>query len=378
MPVINGRIVEDSFRLRAYANVLELMAEYAGLVVMSHQGRPGNPDFIPLKQHWIVLRKLISTDIDIEYIPANRMFTEETKRRIRELKEKEIILLDNTRMFEEEFNFNLDTSIFLKFFKGLIKTCVNDAAPCWHRDNTSLMCLPYIAETYIGVRSVFELKALNDIFSEKEEDCGIIMGGAKLTKVNYLINILSRMECFLGGLPGQLVARAKGYDLGKRNNEFLEKKFKQEEFQIAKMIVKKFKVYHPVDFVVFEKGERKNVHITELRNSNGMIMDVGEETVELYAKKLQEKVIRIRAGPLGVYEQGYNNGIKLTKMIAGYGLIFVGGDTSQEIVQYGLDQTILSTGGVILLSGGSFLHGLAGFRYPSVDLIIEQGKIPRT
>ena len=107
IPVINGKVVEDSFRLKAYASVLELMTEYAGLVVMSHQGRPGNPDFISLKQHWIILRKLLPTDIDIEFIPANKVFTEETRRKIKELNEREIILLDNTRMFKEEFNFNL-------------------------------------------------------------------------------------------------------------------------------------------------------------------------------------------------------------------------------------------------------------------------------
>ena len=101
-------------------------------------------------------------------------------------------------------------------------------------------------------------------------------------------------------------------------------------------------------------------------------MDIGPETVDLYSEKLQEKTFRIRAGPLGVYEKGYINGLILTKRIAGNGLFFLGGDTSQEIIQYGLDKNILDTGGMILISGGSFLHGLAGSRYPSVDLILTQ------
>ena len=375
IPVVGGRIMEDNMRIIAYAHVLELLSEYAGLVVTAHQGRPGNKDFISLKQHWIVLRRLLPTKIDIDFIPADKVFTEETRRRIRELRAGEILLLDNVRMFKSEYEFDPSTSSYIKFFKGVIKSCVNDAMPVWHRAHTSLMALPYIAPTWVGVRSVYELKALSEVLHEPAGDCGIIMGGAKLAKTNYLVSILSKMDAFTGGLPGQLIARVKGYDLGPRNNRFLEEKFSPEIFDVARMLVRKFKIYHPVDFVVLENGENREVSISELSRSNGVIMDIGMETVDLYAEKLQEKTIRIRAGPLGVYERGYNHGIILTKRIAGSGLIFLGGDTTAEIVKYGLDRIITSTGGTVCLSGGAFLHGMAGSPYPSVDLIIKQKEL---
>ncbi len=375
VPVVGGRIMEDNMRIIAYAHVLELMSEYAGLVVTAHQGRPGQEDFISLKQHWIVLRKLLPSSIDIEFIPKGEVFTEETRRKIMELREKQIILLDNVRMFDEEYKFDPSTSSYIEFFKGIIKSCVNDAMPVWHRAHTSLMALPYIASTWIGVRSVYELKALSEVLSEPGNECGIIMGGAKLAKTKYLISILSRMEGFTGGLPGQLIARAMGYDLGPRNNAFLERKFSPEVFETARMLARKFKLHHPVDFVVWENGENREVSIKEMSKCNGVIMDIGMETVDIYAEKLQEKAVRIRAGPLGVYEKGYCNGIVLTKRIAGSGLIFLGGDTTAEIVKYGLDKIILSTGGIMCLSGGAFLHGLAGEPYPSVDLILKQGEL---
>jgi len=59
IPVVDGRIMEDNMRIIAYAHILELLSEYAGLVVVAHQGRPGDEDFIPLKQHWVALRKLL-------------------------------------------------------------------------------------------------------------------------------------------------------------------------------------------------------------------------------------------------------------------------------------------------------------------------------
>lgn len=375
IPVVDDRIMEDNMRMIAYAHVLELLSEYAGLVVTAHQGRPGKRDFIGLKQHWIILRKLLPSRIDIDFIPANKIFSDETKERIKELGEKEIILLDNIRMFKEEFKFDPATSRFLKFFKGLIKSCVNDAMPVWHRAHTSLMAMPYMAPTWIGVRSVYELRALSEVSSEPGENCGIVMGGAKLAKTHYLVSILSRMDGFTGGLPGQLIARIKGYDLGPRNNRFLEERMPPESFEAARLLVRKFDIYHPIDFVVLENGENKELSIDELCKTNGIIMDVGMGTVELYADKLQEKTFRIRAGPLGVYEKGYNHGIVLTKMIAGSGLIFLGGDTTAEIVRYGLDRIIMSTGGMLCVSGGAFLHGLAGEPYPSVDLILKQKKV---
>lgn len=374
IPVVDERIMEDNMRMIVYAHVLELLSEYAGLVVTAHQGRPGEKDFISLKQHWIVLRKLLPSSIDIDFIPADRIFTDETRERIKELREREIILLDNIRMFKEEFSFNPESSRFIKFFRGVIESCVNDAMPVWHRDHTSLMAMPYIAKTWIGVRSVYELRALSEVLSEPGENCGIVMGGAKLAKTRYLVSILSRMEGFTGGLPGQLIARVKGYDLGSRNNKFLEEKMPPESFEVAKLLVKKFNIHHPIDFVVLENGENRELSIDEVHKSNGIIMDIGMATVELYAKKLQEKTFRIRAGPLGVYERGYNHGILLTKRITGSGLIFLGGDTTAEIVKYGLDRIILSTGGMICVSGGAFLHGLACEPYPSVDLILKQKK----
>jgi len=101
-------------------------------------------------------------------------------------------------------------------------------------------------------------------------------------------------------------------------------------------------------------------------------MDIGDETVEHYAEMLQNKEIRIRAGPLGVFEDGYDNGIELTRRVLGEGMIFLGGDTSQEIIQYDLLRPVMDAGGEALISGGSWLHGLSGGRYPSVDILIEQ------
>jgi len=383
LPASGGRIEEDALRMRVYAHVLELYSDYAGLVVMSHQGRKGDDDFTSFRPHLRALRRVLPRDIPVDFVPYENIFTGETKERIRGLKRRQIILLDNMRYFDEEKQWNKDTSTYVSFFKGLIQTCINDSIPTWHREDSSVMCQPYIAPTYIGLRSTYELKILQEV-ADSEDSKGLVMGGAKLQKITDLLKIAKNgVEIFTGGLPGQLVARAKGYDLGEANNSFLAKKFNEKEFDDARKLVaigdantRRLPVQHPTDFVVEEKGERRNAGLDELPKTKGIIKDIGEETVENYAELLQDTSLRVRAGPLGVYEEDYQNGLELTKRIGGDGLVFLGGDTSQEVNEGGLLGHIEDSGGRICVSGGAFLHGWAGSGFPSIDLLLNLQSAP--
>jgi len=279
------------------------------------------------------------------------------------------------RYFEEEKKWDAERNTYVPFFKGLIQTCVNDSVPTWHREDSSLMCQPYIAPTYIGLRSSYELRILQEVMKSKEPKA-LIMGGAKLQKVKDLLQIAKTgVDIYTGGLPGQMIARSRGYDLGEANNKFLQKKFSAEDFGEAKEFDSLLegkgdsKLRYPIDFVVVENGERKNVTLEDLPKTKGEIRDIGPETMESYASTLQEKPLRIRAGPLGVYEKGFGNGLELTKRISGDGLIFLGGDTSQELNAGGLLGHIEDSGGRICISGGSFLHGWAGGRFPPIDAL---------
>jgi phosphoglycerate kinase len=377
LPASHGQIEEDALRMRVYGHVLEMYSDYAGLVVMSHQGRKGGDDFTSFAPHCETLRKLLPDDMSVEFVPHEKIFTAETKTKIKKLKQRQIILLDNMRYFEEEKKWNAESNTYVPFFKGLIKSCVNDSIPTWHREDSSLMCLPYIAPTWIGLRSSYELRILTEVINSKEQKA-LIMGGAKIQKVADLVKIAQMgVDIFTGGLPGQVIAKARGYDLGEANNKFLAKKFSAEDFGEAKKLDSllqghgDYALRHPVDFVVAEGGVRKNVKLEDLAKTKGEIRDIGPETLETYSSALQEKPLRIRAGPLGVYEQGYKNGLELTKRISGDGLIFLGGDTSQELNAGGLLGHIEDSGGRICISGGSFLHGWAGGRFPAIDALMS-------
>jgi phosphoglycerate kinase len=377
LPASHGQIEEDALRMRVYGHVLEMYSDYAGLVVMSHQGRKGGDDFTSFAPHCETLRKLLPDDMMVEFVPYDKIFTEETKKKIKGLQRRQIILLDNMRYFEEEKKWNAESNTYVPFFKGMIQSCVNDSIPTWHREDSSLMCLPYIAPTWIGLRSSYELRVLQEVINSKEPKA-LIMGGAKIQKVHDLIKIgQTGVDIFTGGLPGQVIAKSRGYDLGEANNKFLAKKFSAEDFGEAKKLDSLLEghsghgVKHPIDFVVDDGGVRKDVKIEDLPKTKGEIRDIGPETLETYASALQEKPLRIRAGPLGVYEKGYQNGLELTKRISGDGLIFLGGDTSQELNAAGLLGHIEDSGGRICISGGSFLHGWAGGNFPPIESLMS-------
>ena len=377
LPASHGQIQEDALRMRIYGHVLEMYSDYAGLVVMSHQGRKGGDDFTSFAPHCETLRKLLPDDMMVEFVPYDKIFTEETKKKIKGLERRQIILLDNMRYFEEEKKWNAESNTYVPFFKGMIQSCVNDSIPTWHREDSSLMCLPYIAPTWIGLRSSYELRILQEVINSKEPKA-LIMGGAKIQKVPDLIKIAQTgVDIFTGGLPGQVIAKSRGYDLGEANNKFLAKKFSAEDFGEAKKLDSLLEGHsghelrHPTDFVVDDGGVRKTVKLEDLPKTKGEIMDIGPETLETYASALQEKPLRIRAGPLGVYEKGYQNGLELTKRISGDGLIFLGGDTSQELNAAGLLGHIEDSGGRICISGGSFLHGWAGGTFPPIESLMS-------
>ena len=372
LPVVKGRIAANNLRLQMYARIIEICSEYSGIVLMSHQGRKGDPDFISLEQHFYAIDDLLPRDVSVDFVPYERMFAAETKRKISKLKEKEVLILDNVRNLDEETRpFNAADSTYVKNFKGLIKTCVNDSIPTWHRDNASLMCLPYISDqTFIGLRSSHELKVLEEA-RESDYSKALIMGGVKLQKYEYLMRILNDMEVFTGGLVGQLIAKAEGADLGETNERFLGSRFTAEDLEKVRRMLKYYDIRHPIDFVVENDGKIRNVAIEDMKHIGGIIMDIGNDTVDLYASELQKYRIRIRAGPLGVFEKGYDNGIRLTKMIAGEGMYFLGGDTSQEIVQNKLDAHLTAAGAEILLAGGAGIAILANEELPCLEYFLS-------
>ncbi|MBN1683391.1 phosphoglycerate kinase [Candidatus Bathyarchaeota archaeon] len=378
----DGRINRErpNLRLKTYGSILDLYSRFSPLVVMAHQGRKGEREFVKLNDHYNVLGT--STRYAIvnfePFVEEEEYLTGRLARRIKNLKKGEVLLLDNIRYIDYEEKFDNQTCPYIPFFKKAgIKTCVNDGLPLWHRANSSVMALPHIAQTYVGVRSHYELGIQEGLIDDEDNESKAIVIGGKKPKFEAIPKLASKMDLFTGGLTATQVLRMKGKNLGESNNKLLEKLYnKPKENELLAEVVKKFTVETPKDFVIQEGvNVFKDVPLSELpKYPNALIKDVGMATIEYYSEKLQAYEKRIRAGPMGVYEEGFNNGSELVRSIVGPGFVAVGGDTVEELQDNELCDPIIAAGGTVLLGGGAHLDGWAGDPYPSIDELLKVQK----
>src|SRR4030042_4327561 len=134
------RILEDT-RIRAHAEttIQELSEKGAKTVIIAHQGRKGDPDFISLEQHAKILSKILKKPV--EYV--NDLYGEKAKKAIKSLKSGEILVLENVR------NFTLETkdgttedkakTDLVKNLAPLADFFVNDAFAAAHRAHVSMV-----------------------------------------------------------------------------------------------------------------------------------------------------------------------------------------------------------------------------------------------
>jgi len=369
LPVTEGRVDENNPRIEICKSIVDAISEETDqpIIVVSHQGRRGQSDFIHLDQHAKILNaKLIRFPESFDEFPE-----------VRREDLGKITLLDNIRMWNGEKAYTPDNA-FVHFCKKLgVSLAINDAIPCWHREDASLMSLPEIAKTKVGWRSAYELNKLDEI-KRHPGSKAIVIGGAKPEKITYLESLLVEgYAIYTTGIPGQAVNLAKGHNLGK-NKEFIERNLPEayKTVEIFKKLLRereyRERIFAPVDFVVSVNGEIKTASVEE-GEIPGIIKDIGPETVDLYVNELKKYAYVIRAGPSGVYEEGFFNGGRIIKSLIGKtNLVILGGDSASEMKKMGLYHLLNSAGVIQLISGGSAAHDLARYRLPSLDRILEQ------
>lgn len=174
------RILEDT-RIRAHAEttIQELSEKGAKTVILAHQGRKGDPDFISLEQHAGILSKILKKPV--EYV--NDLYGEKAKKAIKSLKSGEILVLENVR------NFTLETkdgtpedqakTDLVKNLAPLADFFVNDAFAAAHRAHVSMVGFTAILPSVAGRIMERELKSLSRVLESPDKPCIFIFGGAK-------------------------------------------------------------------------------------------------------------------------------------------------------------------------------------------------------
>ena len=351
--IINGR-VQDNPRFSEHAKTIKFLKnKKAKIIILAHQGNPGEKDFISLEQHAKILSKYIKVKFVRDIIGKKAINS------IQNLKNGEALLLDNVRFLKEEF----DPSINNKFIKILAEKAdifVMDAFSICHRNQSSVVSFPKVLPSYIGLVMENELKNI-DRLKEKTKNALFILGG---TKTKDLIPLLGNKKILSSGILALLVLKAKGIKLGKED-ELLKKDIKLLE----KIQPYMKNIITPVDLAVSVNGKRKNISINDLP-SKYPIYDIGKKTMELYKKEIAKSKIIFFKGAVGnTEEKGFELGTKeLLKAISnnkGFSLI-AGGSSASAIERFKINKKGFS---YISLSGGVLVHYLAGEKLPGLEAL---------
>ena len=370
--IVEGRVVVSS-RIREHAKtVYSLCEEGAKVVVLSHQGRKGDADFIPLKRHADFIKKF--TGRPVRFVT----WQDDFRQKIRDMKNGEVVVMDNTRFLEIETDEKKTPEQFANAtpIKELIEVSdffVQDALSIAHRSNATVIGPPLKLKSFVGPVLERELEALKKLNSKKQAKL-LILGGAKPTdSVQILESMLSNKfadEVCLGGLFGEVFLSAKGVKLGKKDAFMKEKGF-DRLVPKAKEILAKYgdKIILPVDVGVKPNGHRKEVKVSQLPTEMD-IMDIGVETTELFKKKVRAAEVVVFNGPMGVYEnKPFSIGTKkLLETIAFsrcYSIVG-GGDTERALLSIGLLPQDFKH---VSLAGKALLEYLAGEELPGLKIL---------
>ncbi|UCF45384.1 MAG: phosphoglycerate kinase [Candidatus Bathyarchaeota archaeon] len=365
--------VTSDVRIRAHAEstITELAEEGAKVVVLAHQGRKGDPDFIPLKQHTEILGKILKCPVQF----VDDVYGEKAKKTIKNLKSGEILVLDNVRSFDGETKKGTPEehakTELVQNLAPLADLFVNDAFAAAHRAHVSIIGFTAKLPSAAGRIMERELKSLSKALDKPEKPCLFVMGGAKaddsLEISKYVLSNNIANMVLTGGVTSQVFLAAKGYKLGEKNIAFLEKKGLTGLIQGIKELMLKYPkgIVTPEDLVLDVNGKRKEISLAELP-ADYSIFDVGTKTIESYRKLVKEAKSIVLSGPMGVYEnpefavgtKGIFEAIANSEAFSLAG----GGHTISALKQFGLSSRI----SYISTAGGALIEFLMGKNLPGV------------
>jgi phosphoglycerate kinase len=376
------KILDDT-RIRAHGEttIKELAKKGAKVVVLAHQGRKGDPDFIPLRQHAEILGRILGKPV--KYV--DDVFGEKAQRAIKELKSSEILVLENVRTYPGETKEGTPEehakTDFVKALAPLANLFVNDAFAAAHRAHVSMVGFTAVLPSAAGRIMERELKSLSKVLENPEKPCLYILGGAKgddsLEISKYVLDNGIADYVLTGGVVGQVFLVAKGIDLGAPNMKFLEEKKLMDLVPGIRELMKKYpnKVKVPSDVAVDVAKKRKEIAIEKLPTEYPMF-DIGATTVEEYAKLIKSAKSIVISGPMGVFENGeFAFGTKRIFEEISKSRAFSlagGGHTIAALQEFGLSNKV----SYVSTAGGALIEFLMGKKLPGV-VALEKSALKR-
>lgn len=371
VPMDEQKNITDNTRIvAALPTIKYLLENNCAIILCSHLGRPKGE----FKSEFSLkpVAKELSKLLDKEIIMAKDVIGEDATSKAKNLKQGEIMLLENVRFHREETDNDAE---FSKKLASMAEVYVNDAFGAAHRAHASTAGVAAYLPAVSGFLIEKELKFLGNAISNPERPFVAILGGAKVSdKIGVIDSLLEKVDTLMiGGGMAYTFFKAQGYGVGDSICELDKLDLATELMNKAKE--KGVKLMLPVDTRIGKEfkpdTDSKTVPWTEIPDGwEGF--DIGEKTIEMFKEELKKAKTVVWNGPLGLFEFDQfaigTSSIAKTLSEIDATTIIGGGDSAAAVKKAGLEDkmTHISTG------GGASLEFLEGKKLPGIECLLNK------
>ncbi|HHW9534277.1 TPA: phosphoglycerate kinase [Staphylococcus aureus] len=370
VPLKDGEITNDNRIVQALPTIQYIIEQGGKIVLFSHLGKvKEESDKAKLTLHPVAEDLSKKLDKEVVFVPETR--GEKLEAAIKDLKEGDVLLVENTRYEDLDGKKESKNDPELgKYWASLGDVFVNDAFGTAHREHASNVGISTHLETAAGFLMDKEIKFIGGVVNDPHKPVVAILGGAKVSdKINVIKNLVNIADkIIIGGGMAYTFLKAQGKEIG---ISLLE----EDKIDFAKDLLEKHgdKIVLPVDTKVakeFSNDAKITVVPSDSIPADQEGMDIGPNTVKLFADELEGAHTVVWNGPMGVFEfSNFAQGtIGVCKAIANLKdaiTIIGGGDSAAAAISLGFenDFTHISTG------GGASLEYLEGKELPGIKAI---------
>lgn len=370
VPLKDGEITNDNRIVQALPTIQYIIEQGGKIVLFSHLGKvKEESDKAKLTLCPVAEDLSKKLDKEVVFVPETR--GEKLEAAIKDLKEGDVLLVENTRYEDLDGKKESKNDPELgKYWASLGDVFVNDAFGTAHREHASNVGISTHLETAAGFLMDKEIKFIGGVVNDPHKPVVAILGGAKVSdKINVIKNLVNIADkIIIGGGMAYTFLKAQGKEIG---ISLLE----EDKIDFAKDLLEKHgdKIVLPVDTKVakeFSNDAKITVVPSDSIPADQEGMDIGPNTVKLFADELEGAHTVVWNGPMGVFEfSNFAQGtIGVCKAIANLKdaiTIIGGGDSAAAAISLGFenDFTHISTG------GGASLEYLEGKELPGIKAI---------